>query len=67
LPLLQARDGKHLLPASTVFTEPEIETFEALSPTLEGNTEQQKNPHPARSLARVKLGRRSPERLELLL
>jgi hypothetical protein len=51
--LVQERDGKHLLPASNVFTEPEIETLEALSPTLEGKTERQKNPHPARSLARA--------------
>jgi len=50
--LVQERDGKHQLPASTIFAEPEIETLEALVPTLEGNTERQKNPHPARSLAR---------------
>jgi hypothetical protein len=37
--LVQERDGKHQLPASTVFTEPEIETLEALVPTLEGKTE----------------------------
>lgn len=51
--LVQERDGKHQLPASTVFTEPEIETLEALVPTLEGKTERQKNPHPARGLARA--------------
>jgi hypothetical protein len=51
--LVQERDGKHRLPASTVFAEPEIETLEALVPTLEGNTERQQNPHPARSLARA--------------
>jgi hypothetical protein len=51
--LMQERDGKHLLPASTVFAEPEIETLEALSPTLEGKTERQKKQHPARSLARA--------------
>jgi hypothetical protein len=51
--LVQERDGKHQLPASTVFAEPEIETLEALVPTLEGNTERQKNPHPAQSLARA--------------
>jgi hypothetical protein len=51
--LVQERDGKHQLPASTVFTEPEIETLEALVPTLEGNTERQTNPHPVRSLARA--------------
>ena len=51
--LVQERDGKHQLPASTVFAEPEIETLEALVPTLEGKTERQKNPHPVRSLARA--------------
>jgi hypothetical protein len=53
LMLVQERDGKHELPASTVFAEPEIETLEALSPTLEGKTERQRNPHPVRSLARA--------------
>jgi len=51
--LVQERDGKHQLPASTVFAEPEVETLEALVPTLEGKTERQKNPHPVRSLARA--------------
>jgi len=51
--LVQERDGKHQLPASTVFAEPEIEILEAFVPTLEGNTERQKNPHPARRLARA--------------
>jgi hypothetical protein len=51
--LVQERDGKHQLPASTVFAEPEIETLEALIPTLEGKTERQQNPHPPRSLARA--------------
>jgi len=51
--LVQERDGRHRLPASTVFSEPEIETIEALVPTLEGKTERQKNPHPVRSLARA--------------
>lgn len=49
--LVQERDGKDQLPASNVFTEPEIETLEALSPTLEGKTERQQNLHPAASLA----------------
>jgi len=53
LQLTQERDGKHQLPASTVFTEPEIDTLEALVPTLEGSTDRQKNPHPANSLARA--------------
>jgi len=51
--LTQERDGTHNLPASTVFTEPEIDTIEALVPTLEGKTERQQNPHPIRSLARA--------------
>jgi hypothetical protein len=51
--LVQERDGKHQLPASTVFTEDEAETIEALIPQLEGKTERQKNPHPIRGLARA--------------
>ena len=51
--LTQERDGKHQLPGSTVFTESEMDTVEALVPTLEGSTERQKNPHPVRSLARA--------------
>lgn len=51
--LVQERDGKHGLAADTVFSEPEIATIEALNPTLEGTTDRQKNPHPARSLARA--------------
>lgn len=51
--LVQERDGRHGLPASTVYSEPEIDTIETLSPTLEGRTERQKNPHPPRSLARA--------------
>ena len=49
--LVQERDGKDQSPASTIFTEPEIETLAALSPTLEGRTERQQNLHPAASLA----------------
>ena len=51
--LVQERDGKHQLPAANLFTEAEIETLEALVPTLEGKTERQRNPHPAASLARA--------------
>lgn len=51
--LTQERDGRHHAPASIVFTEPEIDTIEALVPTLEGSTERQKNPHPVHSLARA--------------
>jgi len=49
--LVQERDGTHGLPASVAFDEPEIDTIELLSPTLEGKTHRQKNPHPPRSLA----------------
>jgi hypothetical protein len=49
--LTQERDGKAGLPASTVFSEAEIETLAVLGPTLEGKTERQRNPHPVRSLA----------------
>ena len=51
--LTQERDGKHQLPALTVFTEPEIDTIEALVPGLQGSTDRQKNPHRVRSLARA--------------
>lgn len=51
--LTQERDGRHGLAATMVFTEPEIETVEALTPTLEGKTERQKNLHPQASLARA--------------
>jgi hypothetical protein len=51
--LVQERDGANGLPASIAFSEPEIDTIEALSPTLEGTTDRQKNPHPLRSLARA--------------
>lgn len=51
--LTQERDGTHQLPGSTVFIAAEMQTIEALVPTLEGNTDRQKNPHPANSLARA--------------
>jgi hypothetical protein len=51
--LVQERDGAHGLPAATVFSATEIETIEALNPTLEGNTIRQQNPHEKRSLARA--------------
>jgi hypothetical protein len=53
LQLVQERDGKHQLPATDVFTEAEIDTLEALVPTLEGTTDRQKNPHAPASLARA--------------
>jgi hypothetical protein len=49
--LVQERDGKDQLPTSNVFSEAEIETLEALCPTLEGNTSRQQNLHPSASLA----------------
>jgi hypothetical protein len=51
--LVQERDGTHGSPASQVFSRPEIDTIEALSPVLEGKTERQRNTHPPRSLARA--------------
>ena len=51
--LVQERDGAHRLAATIVFTESEIETIEALNPTLEGKTVRQQNPHPAGGLARA--------------
>ena len=51
--LVQERDGIHGLPASTVFSADETATIEAISPTLEGKTDRQKNPHPTQSLARA--------------
>ena len=49
--LTQARDGADAQPASNVFTAEEIATLTVLTPTLEGNTQKQKNPHPPGSLA----------------
>ena len=49
--LVQERDGRDGLPASDVFSQPEIQTLQALGPTLEGKTVRQKNPHPQNSLA----------------
>jgi hypothetical protein len=49
--LVQARDGDTAQPADHAFNDDEIETLEALLPTLEGKTALQKNPHPPASLA----------------
>ena len=49
--LVQERDGRHGLPATTAFTKPEIQTLAALGPTLEGKTQRQQNHHPRNSLA----------------
>ncbi len=53
LQLVQERDGTHAQPAAHLLNQAEIDTVEALTPSLEGRTERQKNPHPPRSLARV--------------
>jgi hypothetical protein len=53
LQLVQDRDGTHARPAEHVLDTAEVDTIEALVPTLEGNTKRQKNPHPPRSLARA--------------
>jgi hypothetical protein len=49
--LVQARNGKTSQPISDAFNQLEIALFHQLNPTLEGNTEKQKNPHPPDSLA----------------
>ena len=51
--LVQERDGAHGLPAATVFSDAEIETIEALNPTLEGKTIRQQNTHAKGGLARA--------------
>jgi len=48
--LVDARDGSNR-PASDVASEPEIEAALRIGPTLERNTERQRNPYPPRSLA----------------
>ena len=48
--LVDARDGSRR-PASDVADETLIAAAAVIGPTLEGNTERQKNPHPPRSLA----------------
>jgi hypothetical protein len=49
--LTQGRDGTDQMPASNVFTAPELDTLAALGPTLEGKTARQQNGHQPRSLA----------------
>jgi hypothetical protein len=49
--LVQARDGRSQQDAEIAFTPAEIDTLQALAPTLEGKTALQKNPHPTKSLA----------------
>lgn len=49
--LVQGREAVTKQDAAIAFTPSEIETLEALGPTLEGKTALQKNPHPEKSLA----------------
>src|ERR1700730_9332216 len=49
--LTQGRDGTDQMPASNVFSEPEIDALVVLGPTLEGPTDRQQNHYPMRSLA----------------
>ena len=51
LQLVQDRDGEGGRPLSDVFDEADRTALEAVSATLEGRTERQKNPHPPSSLA----------------
>jgi hypothetical protein len=53
LQLVQERDGAHGLPAGCAFSHAETETIEALTPTLQGKTKRQQNPHPPHRLARA--------------
>ena len=53
LQLVQERDGLHGQPASDVFDDDETDTIEAITPSLEGKTTRQQNPHPPRTLARA--------------
>ena len=50
LQLVQAREGSQL-GVGQVFSVKEVEVLRVLSTTLEGRTEQQKNPHQGSSLA----------------
>ena len=51
LQLVQDRDGAGQRPLEDVFSPADRAALEAVSVTLEGRTEKQKNPHPAGSLA----------------
>jgi hypothetical protein len=44
-------EAGRMLPAARVFTADHINTLKALSPSLQGRTAKQKNPHPPESLA----------------
>lgn len=49
--LVQGRSGQTQQHLADAFSQEEIDLIQQLSPTLEGNTEKQKNPHPSNSLA----------------
>lgn len=49
--LVRARDGQTRQNMDCAFCAAEMECIQKLSPTLEGNTQKQKNPHPPRSMA----------------
>lgn len=49
--LLQARDGASQQDMLECFSQQEVELIQKLNPSLEGNTQKQKNPHPKQSLA----------------
>jgi hypothetical protein len=49
--LVQARHRPDQLPASFAFSPQEIEVIEALTKSLQGKTELQKNPYPSHTLA----------------
>ena len=51
LQLVQARDGQSAEPASTAFSDQEIQALSAAGAQYEGKTKLQSNPHPPRSLA----------------
>jgi hypothetical protein len=51
LQLLQARDGHSAEPASTTFSDHEIQALTAAGAKYEGRTKLQSNPHPLHSLA----------------
>jgi len=51
LQMVAVRDGNIPIQANCAFSEQEIKILEKVNPTLEGNTEKQKNPYPLKSLA----------------
>lgn len=51
LQLVQARNGRSRQHIDVAFAPAEVQTLDALLPTLEGATAAQKNPHPRHSLA----------------